>query len=201
MYRLYNKSGQLLYVGVSSNPDVRFQGHARKPWWPEVAKRRIEWFEDRGRALREESAAILRENPKFNIAGKSPVPRKPRGQAQLRKGLAGKALKHQVVTVGQLIRDAVITDMTRFGHSSEEAWKFADQCRTAYKVASGIKFNALETQMPGAIGDVENIPLSLVPGARELLEHVWSLSSGGTPVNSKRDEASEEGSWVNTWPG
>jgi predicted GIY-YIG superfamily endonuclease len=199
VYRLYGESEKLLYVGVSSNPQVRFQDHARKPWWSEVVERRIEWFEDRLQALEAERTAIRREQPKNNINGKA-LP-KPWGQARLRKGLTGRALKHQVITVGQLIRDAVITDMTRCGRAPEEAWKFANQCRTAYKIASGIGFKGLGKEMPELVGDVENIPMFLVPGSRELLEYVWSVNSGDTSDGSKRADDPQEGQWVNTWPG
>lgn len=199
VYRLYGESGRLLYVGVSSNPKVRFQDHARKSWWPEVAERRVEWFEDRLQAFEVERTAIRREQPKNNINGKAL--QKPWGQARLRKGLTGKALKHQVVTVGQLIRNAAIAEMARRGHPSKEAWEFANQCQTAYKIASEIDFNGLGTEMPELVGDVENIPMFLVPGARELLEYVWSLNSGDTSDGSKRAEDPQEGQWVNTWPG
>jgi hypothetical protein len=41
LYRLYDETGQLLYVGITTYPPKRFVEHERdKPWWPQVARRR-----------------------------------------------------------------------------------------------------------------------------------------------------------------
>jgi hypothetical protein len=67
LYRLYDAAEVLLYVGIGQHPDVRFGQHARdKPWWPQVARREIEWLDDRASAERAEAVAIRAENPEHN---------------------------------------------------------------------------------------------------------------------------------------
>lgn len=45
LYRLYDTRHQLLYVGITNDPRVRFATHAvDKPWWPNVVRRDVEWF-------------------------------------------------------------------------------------------------------------------------------------------------------------
>jgi predicted GIY-YIG superfamily endonuclease/antitoxin (DNA-binding transcriptional repressor) of toxin-antitoxin stability system len=67
LYRLYDAAGTLLYIGISHQPDVRFEQHAKlKDWWPRVARREVEWFDDRPSAAAAEAAAIRREDPERN---------------------------------------------------------------------------------------------------------------------------------------
>lgn len=68
LYRLYDTRGALLYVGVTNNPERRFKQHRdSKPWWPQVARKTVEWRPSRVRALAEEAAAITAETPVYNI--------------------------------------------------------------------------------------------------------------------------------------
>lgn len=67
LYRLYDEAGTLLYIGISHDPRIRFEQHAReKPWWPQVARREIQWFDDRPSAARTEADAIRAEDPEHN---------------------------------------------------------------------------------------------------------------------------------------
>lgn len=71
LYRCYNATGELIYVGIAVNPDRRWNHHAsRSPWWGEVTRRAVEWHDNRAKALTAEAAAIVDEHPKYNIAGK-----------------------------------------------------------------------------------------------------------------------------------
>lgn len=71
IYRLYNSAGHLLYIGVTNQPNGRFAQHrAEKWWWPFVDRISIVAVSyDRQYAEREESAAIWKERPRFNIRG------------------------------------------------------------------------------------------------------------------------------------
>lgn len=41
-YRLYSRFGDLLYVGVTWSPFVRWTEHSKtKPWWPDVARAEV----------------------------------------------------------------------------------------------------------------------------------------------------------------
>lgn len=67
LYRLLSKSGRLLYVGISGNPDSRWGTHSNnQPWWEEVADRKIEWFGSREAASTAEVEAIKEERPLYN---------------------------------------------------------------------------------------------------------------------------------------
>jgi prevent-host-death family protein len=67
LYRLYGEAGILLYIGISHQPDVRFEQHAKlKEWWPQVVRREIEWFDDRPSAAVAEADAIRSEDPEHN---------------------------------------------------------------------------------------------------------------------------------------
>lgn len=68
LYRLYDASGRLLYVGISNNVHTRIRTHrVEKFWGPDVADARIEWFTTRAAALSAEATAIRRERPRHNV--------------------------------------------------------------------------------------------------------------------------------------
>lgn len=70
LYRLFDESDRLLYVGVSHKPDVRWGQHSEeKEWWPQVDRRAIEWHDSRGSAERAELLAIANERPAYNVVG------------------------------------------------------------------------------------------------------------------------------------
>lgn len=70
LYRLFNEAEQLLYVGVTSHLEKRWEFHRRhKGWWPEVRIREIEWFPDRTAALKREAAEIAERGPRYNLNG------------------------------------------------------------------------------------------------------------------------------------
>lgn len=68
LYRLHNADGALLYVGITSTVTERMATHERtKPWWSEVASIDIEYFATRQAALAAERAAIVSEQPRYNL--------------------------------------------------------------------------------------------------------------------------------------
>lgn len=79
LYRLYDDSDALLYIGIAFNPRTRGYHHAMtKSWWPEVVRKEICWFDNRREAEAAEDAAILAERPRYNIAGvDGPITRTP----------------------------------------------------------------------------------------------------------------------------
>jgi predicted GIY-YIG superfamily endonuclease len=81
LYRFYDKTGNLLYVGISDNLGTRFYNHARKkPWWPQVATANVEWFDTRAKAAKAERKAIRSEHPLWNIVHKG----RPRRSARVK---------------------------------------------------------------------------------------------------------------------
>lgn len=70
LYRLFDAAEQLLYVGISTQPETRWTQHAAdKPWWPLVQHRKLEWHPNRKAAEDAELAAVQTEEPLYNTAG------------------------------------------------------------------------------------------------------------------------------------
>jgi hypothetical protein len=68
LYRLFDNSGLLLYVGIAGNPGQRFHQHSReKSWWDRVETIKVEHYATRSEAVRAEKEAIIGEAPEFNV--------------------------------------------------------------------------------------------------------------------------------------
>lgn len=73
VYRFYSEPGVLLYVGVTSCPEIRFRQHAlTAAWWPlaDQSLTQVVWRDSRGLAEAEEVCAIIVERPIYNIKDK-----------------------------------------------------------------------------------------------------------------------------------
>lgn len=67
LYRLFDAAGELLYIGIAYHPSKRFAEHATsKAWWPQVARREVEWVDSRASAEIAERCAIAAERPRHN---------------------------------------------------------------------------------------------------------------------------------------
>ncbi|MGW3383311.1 GIY-YIG nuclease family protein [Streptomyces albogriseolus] len=74
LYRLFNKGGELIYVGITYDPAVRWYQHGRdKSWWPEVVEKSVEWFPNRQLALDQEAEVISSLSPRYNTAEHRPA--------------------------------------------------------------------------------------------------------------------------------
>jgi excinuclease UvrABC nuclease subunit len=70
VYRCYDSQRKLLYVGMSMNPEFRFTYRRRQAaWWRMVDHFRthVTWYRSRYEAQKAERAAIVAENPEWNI--------------------------------------------------------------------------------------------------------------------------------------
>ncbi|MET8080030.1 GIY-YIG nuclease family protein [Streptomyces sp. NPDC005303] len=69
LYRAFDSTGQLLYVGISIHPEQRFKEHAwQKSWWrSEVARTTVEWHDTRILAAQAEARAVRDEAPERNL--------------------------------------------------------------------------------------------------------------------------------------
>jgi predicted GIY-YIG superfamily endonuclease len=70
VYRMYADDGELLYVGMTSNPGQRFGDHASRRWFPLVASITLEWHPNSRAARTSERQAIKTEGPRFNVREK-----------------------------------------------------------------------------------------------------------------------------------
>lgn len=77
IYRLYDATGALLYVGVTWRLDRRMSKHTAKPWWHQVVRREISNTTSRDDAARQERQAIEVERPRYNIDGAGGRPYRP----------------------------------------------------------------------------------------------------------------------------
>lgn len=66
LYRHFDADGQLLYVGITSDPRRRLSEHLKAAKWP-IASVDLEWFDNDLSAVRAERKAILTESPIHNI--------------------------------------------------------------------------------------------------------------------------------------
>lgn len=67
VYRLFDIGGNLLYVGMTTNPASRLPSHKRKAWGHLIASHTEEWHPNRRDALAAERSAIHHENPTHNL--------------------------------------------------------------------------------------------------------------------------------------
>jgi predicted GIY-YIG superfamily endonuclease len=88
VYRCFNKEGDLLYVGCSSNVAARLADHKRISVWYEVLARvEISDPMPRERALEAEKRAIIQEGPRFNAVRGNDLTKTPWNWKS--KGLTG----------------------------------------------------------------------------------------------------------------
>lgn len=68
VYRMYDASGALLYIGQSVNPASRpMQLADHRKWVTNIASITLQWLPTRQDALREEESAIRAERPLHNV--------------------------------------------------------------------------------------------------------------------------------------
>jgi len=76
VYRCFDATGRLIYVGCSVNPVARLEGHAKRAWWgDQIVTTRLVVFPTRRYALSKETEAIRTEHPRWNVKGKWSVDR------------------------------------------------------------------------------------------------------------------------------
>lgn len=69
LYRHYDASGELLYIGITNSPPLRWAQHLERTVWARfVTASTLAWYPDRSAAAASERAAIRRERPLFNVA-------------------------------------------------------------------------------------------------------------------------------------
>jgi predicted GIY-YIG superfamily endonuclease len=67
LYRHFDTDGTLLYVGISNDPDQRYETHRTQAhWFKQINRVEVEWFATRKAAQKAELAAIKSERPLHN---------------------------------------------------------------------------------------------------------------------------------------
>lgn len=68
LYRFFDESGTLLYVGMTRDPERRMDQHRRqKPWWPKAERIEMQHFTTLRELRDAEKRAIREEHPVHNI--------------------------------------------------------------------------------------------------------------------------------------
>lgn len=72
LYRCFDRTGDLLYVGISQDPFTRFRQHRaeHRHWALDAVRGHISVFPSQGAARRAEVHAIRTEHPIWNISGR-----------------------------------------------------------------------------------------------------------------------------------
>jgi len=84
LYRFYDATGTLLYVGITADPGSRWRKHAQeKPWWQQITSITLETHPTRAAALEAERQAILAEKPVHNVVHNRGTREAPRAVPQL----------------------------------------------------------------------------------------------------------------------
>lgn len=74
IYRLYDADANLIYVGITWNPHVRWSTHkTTKTWWTEVASIELWLCANERDARKWETACIKQQLPKYNRGQKPKV--------------------------------------------------------------------------------------------------------------------------------
>lgn len=69
LYRFYDRTDTLLYVGITMDLPKRMGNHRKeKPWWAAVDHITVEHFDNREDALAAEAEAIRTESPLYNVS-------------------------------------------------------------------------------------------------------------------------------------
>jgi predicted GIY-YIG superfamily endonuclease len=67
VYRHFNAAGEILYIGMTANPEERERCHSFcSRWFADVERIELEWFPTRAEAFAAERRAIRAETPPFN---------------------------------------------------------------------------------------------------------------------------------------
>ena len=70
VYRVYDETGVLIYVGCTNHLFERLEFHASNAWWGHQAQRAVaKVYRDRPTALAAEREVISTERPRWNLMG------------------------------------------------------------------------------------------------------------------------------------
>jgi hypothetical protein len=71
VYRFFDAENQLLYLGITHDLEKRWGAHERsQPWWLDVVRRQVAWYDTRKEAEHVEVAATATERPRYDRSGK-----------------------------------------------------------------------------------------------------------------------------------
>lgn len=185
LYRLYDASGNLLYIGVTSNTKLRWADHrATRWWWTQVAHKRFEEFECRVDALAAERIAIRTEKPLYNTQGaETPPPPPPPGRYPGARASIPDALPHHnsdITLIRKALREVLIANATPLTTVDiNAAMKENDAAcvagRTCRILRSKLRVQRLNDEQRALIGEAGERALAIAEAAGHGWEREWLM--------------------------
>ena len=116
LYRCYDREGALLYIGVAKHFGLRWSRHKGKtPWWDQVHRQTVEWYDSRPEALDAEADAIFAEQPRHNVVHIKGTKRRARKQSSAVPTPSPPAEpKQPVVTLGPGVTQEMVDRLDAF---------------------------------------------------------------------------------------
>lgn len=126
LYRLYDKSNILLYIGKTVRGAYRIAEHQDKPWFSQISFAKIESFENETALNTAEKESIKAENPKYNV------------EYSIEKAIRIKKTKPKTYTVPQIAWTFRLPKAEEVKELDEliHAMKILDKFRTRYSSAT-----------------------------------------------------------------
>lgn len=136
VYRLWDSSGNLLYIGSAYDPELRCKEHRKKPWWPQVASRTEEWHSNRGTAYIEEMKAIAVERSKYNEMGTPGYVAPQTEKLKQRNALA--SIRSRLIRQADEVHRDIRLAAKEAGHADRQARRLAALAQIEFLDQTGI---------------------------------------------------------------
>lgn len=177
LYRFFDASDVLLYVGITVDLGARFKKHGGdKPWWGNVDRIGIDHFATRKEALDAERKAIKEERPLHNVVHNEFVQPESTNRDELTAEFAGQLLDSILgIPVGSARYNAILHELK--GEFFEGKLLASDELEVLLKVLADQEYelHSLNQAMGQVLGA---IPRTTVEQYRRAELKTWSEELG-----------------------
>lgn len=202
LYRLYDDEDRLLYIGITKNLEQRWTGHRHaatsSKWWPNVARKAIEWHPTYESADAAETAAIAAEDPLHNRA-KLPYRRRPDRTplspeldwsthlqdpySKQAARILAREIESGIIRPGDVMPSA--KDLhNRFGLSAGTCGEVLRSMAAQGLIHQRTQGGRYYCSRPGEIAPFRPKPKPKTPSAREVANQLQAISVDGIPVEA-----------------
>ncbi|WP_329390157.1 GntR family transcriptional regulator [Streptomyces sp. NBC_01716] len=138
LYRLYDASDRLLYIGIAKDTKKRWKDHELiQRWWHLVARHTITWLPSREQALAVEEKTVREETPLYNAE------RLPNGRYKRLKYDDTREVRHAADSLLREIADGVLTPGTQI-HLVRLARRYGVSAISVMGALRSLPHNAIE---------------------------------------------------------
>ena len=130
LYRHFSSTNQLLYIGVTYNPEMRDRTHRQaSSWWPQVTHITVTHFPTRLQAEAAERHAIASEHPLHNkppsrLGGRRTLTSE---QVRLIRHRLAEGIDPFIISLDFMVSEATIRDIKR-GKTYQDSDPGGDRC-------------------------------------------------------------------------